>query len=44
MEIFDRVLCLKPYNFIIFKEISYQFKQRNGVERVDNGGVRGNEK
>ena len=42
--IFDRVPYLKPYHYIISKEILYHFKQRNGVERLDNGGVRGDEK
>ena len=43
-RIFDRVPYLKPYHYIISKKISYYFKQRKGVKRVDNGGVRGNGK
>ena len=32
---------MKPYQYIISNKSSYHFKQRNNVEKVDNGGVRG---
>ena len=38
---FDRVPYLKLCQYIILKERLYHFEQRNGVERLDNGGIRG---